>query len=77
MNIFKIPMYGFTESFNISVSVAIILHTLSEKLRKLNISWQLSQKEKDLILRNWLMRSINKSELIEKKFSSENLTDIL
>lgn len=72
-----IPMFGFTESLNISVSVAIILNNLSEKLRKLNINWQLSPKEKDLILRNWLMRSINKSELIEKKFNSENLTDIL
>lgn len=72
-----IPMFGFTESLNISVSVAIILHSLSEELRKLNINWQLSQKEKDLILRNWLMRSINKSELIEKKFNSENLNEIL
>ena len=71
-----IPMFGFTESLNISVSVAIILHSLSEELRKLNINWQLSQKEKDLILRNWLMRSINKSELIEKNFNSENLNEL-
>ncbi len=41
----RIPMYGFTESFNISVSAAITLHHLSEKLRKSKISWQLSEEE--------------------------------
>ena len=30
----KIPMYGFTESFNISVSAAIILHHLCHLLKK-------------------------------------------
>lgn len=43
----KIPMYGFTESFNISVSAAIILHQLKEKLMLSNIDWQLSIKEKE------------------------------
>ena len=28
----KIPMYGFTESYNISVSAAITMYTLSEKV---------------------------------------------
>ena len=32
----KIPMVGFTESLNISVSAAIILHTLTSQLRKRN-----------------------------------------
>jgi tRNA (guanosine-2'-O-)-methyltransferase len=66
----KIPMYGFTESFNISVSAAIILHHLTAKLRNGPISWQLSDKEKDETMLAWLRNSINKSELIEKKFLS-------
>ena len=38
----KIPMYGFTESFNISVSAALSMFHLTEKLRKSEIQWQLS-----------------------------------
>jgi tRNA (guanosine-2'-O-)-methyltransferase len=65
-----IPMYGFTESFNISVSAAIILHHLSLKIRKSNIQWQLSPGEKEQILLHWLRSTIKKSELLENKFLS-------
>lgn len=64
----KIPMYGFTESFNISVSAAICLHTLVTKLHRLPTSWQLKEDEKTDILLAWLRNSINKPELIEKEF---------
>ncbi|MCK5823195.1 MAG: RNA methyltransferase [Bacteroidales bacterium] len=64
----KIPMFGFTESFNISVSAAIILHHLTHKLRNLNINWQLSPQEKDDLILQWLKQSINKSDAIEKEF---------
>ncbi|MFW5774139.1 MAG: TrmH family RNA methyltransferase, partial [Tangfeifania sp.] len=43
----KIPMFGFTESFNISVSAAIILHHLTDKLHKnTKIHWKLTSEEK-------------------------------
>ncbi|MEI6436900.1 MAG: TrmH family RNA methyltransferase, partial [Bacteroidota bacterium] len=45
----KIPMYGFTESFNISVSASIILSILVERLKLSNIEWQLNQDEKNSI----------------------------
>ncbi len=65
----KIPMVGFTESFNISVSVAIILHHLTYKLRNSeNIPWQLSEKDLDETILNWLRNTINRSDLIEKDF---------
>ena len=35
----KIPMYGFTESYNISVSVSLCLQHLTYKMRKSNIDW--------------------------------------
>jgi len=62
----KIPMYGFTESFNISVSAAIILHHLTFKLRKSLIEWKLSEIEKDEILYNWIKTSVKDSDKIEK-----------
>ncbi len=64
----KIPMYGFTESFNISVTAAIILHTLTEKLRTSEINWKLSGIEAKEIKLSWLRRSIKNSHLIEKEY---------
>ena len=64
----KIPMYGFTESFNISVSAAICLYSLTEKLKKSNVNWQLSEAEILDIKLDWVRNVIKHSELIEKDF---------
>jgi tRNA (guanosine-2'-O-)-methyltransferase len=49
----KIPMYGFTESFNISVSAALCLSILVEKMRASDIAWQLSEEEKNILRVDW------------------------
>jgi len=68
----KIPMFGFTESYNISVSAAIILYQLTEKLRfSENIAWQLTESEKTEIKIQWLRNSIKSSASIEKRFWKE------
>ena len=41
----KIPMVGFTESLNISVSAAIIIQNLMSRLHKSEIAWRLSDDE--------------------------------
>jgi len=64
----KIPVYGFTESYNISVSAAIILSHLIHILRKSAISWQLTQHEKEEIMLHWLRKSVKHADLIEKRF---------
>lgn len=66
----KIPMFGFTESFNISVSAAICLHTLTMKLHTSDIDWRLSEEERYEVLLNWLRNSIHRSSLLEKEFYS-------
>ncbi len=66
----KIPIVGFTESFNISVSAAIVLYQLTQKLRSNNINWELSELESDELLLNWLRKSIKKPELIEASFNN-------
>jgi len=50
----KIDMYGFTESFNISVSVALIINNLVERLHQTDINWKLTEGEKKEILLTWL-----------------------
>ncbi|PTN09850.1 RNA methyltransferase [Mangrovibacterium marinum] len=65
----KIPMHGFTESFNISVSAAVILHHLTWKLRNDSaIDWKLTAEEQAEIKLNWLRRSIKSSDLIEEEY---------
>jgi tRNA (guanosine-2'-O-)-methyltransferase len=66
----RIPMSGFTESFNISVSVALCLQDIVNKLRKSDIVWQLSPEEYSDLLLTWVRYSIKKVGLIEKKFHS-------
>lgn len=63
-----IPMYGFTESLNISVSAAIILHHLFSKLRETDIDWELTKQEKMELKLNWLRQSIKRADLHEKEF---------
>lgn len=41
-----IPMHGFTESLNISNSLAICLHHLTTKLRQSEIDWHLNDQER-------------------------------
>lgn len=69
----KIPMNGFTESFNISVSAAIILHHLSLKLFNSGINWEISSDQKKKILTEWLKRSIKDSERIVSNFLKNNV----
>jgi tRNA (guanosine-2'-O-)-methyltransferase len=64
----KIPMYGFTESLNISVSAAICLNTLIPKLRQSNTAWQLTSAEKEFIRLQWYRKIVRRSDVIEKEF---------
>lgn len=54
----NIPMYGFTESFNISVSAALCLSLLSEKLRTTDINWQLTEEEKTTLMVDWAKKHL-------------------
>jgi len=62
----KIPMYGFVESFNISVCAALSLHHLVLNLHASKLNWQLSEHEQMTILHKWLKNSIKKPELHEE-----------
>ncbi|MEZ5104443.1 MAG: RNA methyltransferase [Draconibacterium sp.] len=69
----KIPMYGFTESFNISVSAAVILYELTDKMRKVDhLAWQLTEDEKTALKIQWIKKSVKSSAMIEERFWKEN-----
>lgn len=64
-----IPMYGFTESFNISVSAAIVLYHLCREMRtNSRVPWQLTAEAQDELLLQWLRRSIKNVSRIEKVY---------
>lgn len=68
----KIPMYGFTESFNISVSAALMLHTLRERLENSNFQWKLSPKEQTALKIKWCRKILNSGEKLEKHFREKH-----
>ena len=66
-----VPMYGFTESFNVSVAAALTLSSIRERLNNSEINWQLSPEEKDNILDTWLSRCVNGYEELRKEFFNQ------
>src|ERR1051326_6312116 len=67
----KIPMVGFTESLNISVSAAVTLYTLVSRLKKSDVDWKLSEEETLELKLQWIKNSLPKTasaELLEKEF---------
>lgn len=67
-----IPMYGFTESLNISVSVAIILQNLVARLRESNVNWQLTEEEKQEIEITWIKHTVKSSQKIIERYYADN-----
>lgn len=63
----KIPMYGFVESFNVSVSVALCLYDVITRLHKSEYVWQLSEEEKQDILLEWIKRVSHTAALVAKE----------
>ena len=63
----RIPMYGFTESYNISVSAALVLHDVVTRLKKSEVNWHLSDEEVLDKKIDWAVNSIRSGEQILKQ----------
>ncbi|OEK08729.1 rRNA methyltransferase [Flavivirga aquatica] len=64
----KIPMVGFTESLNISVSAAIILQHVTTKLKQTTIDWQLTPDEILEKRLDWCKKTIKSYDEIIERF---------
>jgi tRNA (guanosine-2'-O-)-methyltransferase len=69
----KIPMVGFTESLNISVSAAIIIQSLTNRLRNSDIQWQLSEIEVLEKRLDWTKNSIRDIQRIEERYYADRM----
>lgn len=67
----KIPMYGFAESFNVSVSAALCLYALTTRIRALNVAWQLTEQEQAALKLLWYKSSVVNPEFHERRFLQE------
>ncbi|XOV68243.1 MAG: TrmH family RNA methyltransferase [Fluviicola sp.] len=63
----RLPMYGFTESFNVSVSAALSLHSLRNRLEKSNINWRLSHEDQIKLKIQWCTKIIRDGEAVERE----------
>lgn len=63
----KIPMFGFVESFNVSVSVALSLYDIMTRLHRSAYQWKLSEEEKQDLLIKWICKTSKTAEMIVKK----------
>lgn len=68
----KIPMVGFTESLNISVSAAIVIQNLTNRLRRSDIDWKLTEEEILVKRLDWAKNSIKDIKRIEARYYLEN-----
>ncbi|RAV97819.1 TrmH family RNA methyltransferase [Pseudochryseolinea flava] len=64
----RIPMYGFTESLNISVSAAICVNSVINRFRSSGVSFGLSEAEKESLKLEWYRKVVKRSDLIEREF---------
>ncbi len=64
----RLPMYGFTESYNISVSVAITLSHVIEALHRSDAPWPLTQEEREALMLRWYRRIVGRPDALERAF---------
>jgi tRNA (guanosine-2'-O-)-methyltransferase len=64
----SLPMYGFTQSYNISVSVGIVLMHMTRCLRAADIDWRLTDEERAALTLEWYRTSVRSNDIIEKQF---------
>jgi len=67
-----IPMCGFTESLNISVSAAIVLQQLTTKLRKSDITWKITGDARFHVEMKWTRQMLKKVEMYVERFDSQH-----
>ena len=71
----RLPMYGFTESYNISVTVALTLARLTERLRESGVTWELSDEEKEALTLEFYRRIVKRHDLIEARYWENRASD--
>jgi tRNA (guanosine-2'-O-)-methyltransferase len=68
-------MVGFTESLNISVAAAIILQSVTERLRASEVDWKLVEEDKILKKLDWMEKTIKSIDKIKERYFEERIIE--
>ncbi|MEC4113587.1 TrmH family RNA methyltransferase [Myroides pelagicus] len=71
----KIPMVGFTESLNISVSAAIIIQNLTTRIRQSSLDWQLTPEQLIEKRIDWARKSIKDIDFVTQRYLENQIVD--
>ncbi|MBI9097065.1 MAG: RNA methyltransferase [Spirochaetaceae bacterium] len=63
-----IPMAGFSQSLNISVSTAVILSELTGKIRSSDLDWKLNEEDLGGLQYKWMKNSVKRGDRIEEEY---------
>lgn len=63
----SIPMVGFTESFNVSVSVALTLQALRQRLLESETDWKLSEEDQVDVKLKWCQRYMRNGDVVRRE----------
>jgi tRNA (guanosine-2'-O-)-methyltransferase len=68
----RIPMYGFTESFNISVAAAVSMHSLRSKFKRDSRDLSMTESEKQEVLLGWCRNTIKRGNKVIEEYYRRN-----
>lgn len=68
----KVPMYGFTESYNVSVTAALTMYDVIQRMRKSEMDWRLNEDDQWKLKMAWTIRSTRASNDIIRHFIKEH-----
>jgi tRNA (guanosine-2'-O-)-methyltransferase len=64
---YHIPMVGFTESLNVSVSAALSLREILVRLKNSTYPWRLPEEERKYTLAKWMISDVHKPQVHLRK----------
>ena len=62
-----IPMVGFTESFNVSVSVALTLQALRQRLIESDVDWEMNEADQVDVKLKWCQRYMRNGDVVRRE----------
>ena len=68
----RIPMNGFTRSFNLSVSAGISLYQLAARVRRSSVDWQLELADAADLYIDWLVKSTPTGDVLMQRYLEQH-----
>lgn len=70
--VITIPMYGFTESFNVSVAASLIIQPIIARIHESDYNWKMTEKEKSDLYYEWAWATIKSPDSFYKEWYVNN-----